>query len=93
MSFELATYGFVVGMLYKHLPKTKSNVYVSLISAMLLGRIAWGIVRVILLGVGQAEFGWAAFMSGAFINAIPGIIVQLVLIPILVIKLEKYTYK
>lgn len=60
---------------------------------MLLGRIIWGVARVILLGLGKAPFGWAAFMSGAFVNAIPGIIVQIVLIPILVMALEKYTDK
>ena len=58
---------------------------------MLAGRIVWGIVRVILYGFGQSSFGWAAFMSGAFINAIPGIILHIILIPILVISLKKYT--
>lgn len=61
------------------------------IPVMLCGRIIWGIARVVLLGLGQYEFGWAAFMSGAFLNAIPGIILQIVLIPIIVFSLEKYT--
>lgn len=91
MSFELMTYGLVSGLLYKLLPKKKLYVYVALIAAMLAGRIVWGISRVILFGLGKSEFGWAAFMSGAFINAIPGIIVQIVLIPVLVIVLRKYT--
>lgn len=91
MCFELGTYGLVVGLLYKCLPKKKPYIYVSLIGAMLSGRIVWGIARVILMGLGQSEFGWAAFMSGAFVNAIPGIIVQIVLIPILVMALQKYT--
>lgn len=91
MCLELATYGFVTGLLYKLLPRKKSFVYVVLIGAMLCGRIIWGIARVVLLGLGQYEFGWAAFMSGAFLNAIPGIILQIVLIPIIVFSLEKYT--
>lgn len=91
MSFELMTYGLVSGLLYKLLPKKKLYVYVALIAAMLAGRIVWGISRVILFGLGKSEFGWTAFMSGAFINAIPGIIVQIVLIPVLVIVLRKYT--
>lgn len=90
MCFELATYGLVLGLLYNLLPKRKLNIYVSLICAMLAGRIVWGAARVILYGFGKSEFGWAAFMSGAFFNAIPGIIVQIVLIPILVMALEKY---
>ena len=93
MCFELAAYGFVSGLLYKLLPRKKPYVYVSLIGAMLAGRVVWGIARVILYGLGKSTFGWAAFMSGAFLNAIPGIIVQIVLFPILVIALEKYTNK
>lgn len=93
MCFELAAYGVTAGLLYKLLPKKKPYIYVSLIAAMLLGRIIWGVARVILLGLSKAPFGWAAFMSGAFVNAIPGIIVQIVLIPILVMALEKYTDK
>lgn len=92
MSFELATYGIVSGLMYGLLPKKKPYIYVSLISAMIAGRIVWGVVRVILLGIGKYEFGWAAFVSGAFITAIPGIILHIVLIPILVISLRKYTY-
>lgn len=91
MCFELATYGLVTGLLYKVLPKKNGYVYVSLISAMLVGRIVWGIARVILYGLGRSSFGWAAFMSGAFINAIPGIVVHIILIPILVITLKQYT--
>lgn len=91
MCFELATYGLVAALLYKKLPKKKVSIYIALIAAMLCGRVLWGIARVVLLGFGQSEFGWAAFMSGAFLNAIPGIIVQIVLIPIIVMALQKYT--
>lgn len=91
MSFELATYGLMAGFLYKWLPKRKVFVYVSLIGAMLAGRVVWGAVRVILYGIGKSEFGWAAFISGAFLNAVLGIVIQIVLIPVLVIVLKKYT--
>jgi len=93
MAFELATYGFVVGMLYKRLPKNKLNVYVSLLSAMIIGRIVWGCVRTLIAGANGSAFGWTAFIAGAFLNAIPGIIIQIVLIPLLVIKLEKISKK
>ena len=89
MSFELAAYGFVSGALYRLLPKKKANIYISLVSAMLVGRAVWGAVRVVLYGLGKSEFGWAAFLAGAFTNAIPGIILQLVLIPILVSAMKK----
>ena len=89
MCFELATYGLVTGLLNGLLPKRKINVYVSLISAMLAGRVVWGAARAIMYGVAQFRFGWAAFMTGAFFEAIPGIIVQIVLIPVIVISLNK----
>jgi len=38
---------------------------------------------------GAAEFTWAVFLSGAVLNAIPGIILQLLLIPVLVLALRK----
>lgn len=91
MSFELLGYGLVSGLMYKLLPKKNIYVYVSLIGAMIVGRIVWGAAKVTLYGLGEYEFGWEAFMSGAFLTAIPGIIVQLVLIPIIVIALRKYT--
>lgn len=93
MCFELAAYGLLTGLMYNRLPKKKAYVYVSLIVAMLGGRVVWGVARVILFGLGKSEFGWAAFMSGAFINAIPGIVVQIILIPILVIVLRKNSEK
>ena len=91
MCLELAAYGFVTGALYNVLPKKNSSVYIALIAAMLSGRVIWGAVRTILFGLGQSEFGWTAFIAGAFLNAIPGIILQLVLIPLLVIKLSDRT--
>ena len=89
MCFELAVYGAVCGLLYRSLPKKTVNIYVSLIAAMLLGRIAWGIVRVLLSGVTGSAFTWAAFMAGAFTSAIPGIILHIALIPVLVMALQR----
>ena len=93
MCFELSAYGVLSGLLYQALPKKKSSIYIALIGAMIGGRIVWGVARVLLYGVSKSEFGWAAFMSGAFLDAIPGIIVQIVLIPIIVMALEKHTCK
>lgn len=92
MSFELAAYGAVSGLIYRKVPKTLFGVYISLITAMLTGRILWGIVRVIMTGVSGEPFTWAIFLAGAFTNAIPGIIVQLILIPVLVTALKKANY-
>ena len=89
MAFELLTYGFVSGLLYRLLPKKTGYIYLSLIGAMIVGRVVWGVVQVIILGLSGSPFTWAAFWAGAIVNAIPGIIVQLVLIPLLVMALKK----
>ena len=89
MCVELATYGAVSGALYRLLPRKPINVYVSLLAAMLAGRIVWGVIRVVLSGVTGSAFTWAAFMAGAFTQAIPGIILHIVLIPVIVLALQK----
>lgn len=89
MAFELAAYGAFSGICYKLLPKKIPYVYVSLVIAMLGGRIVWGIAQTIMLSGTGNPFTFAAFMSGAFINAVPAIILHIVLIPILVIALKK----
>ena len=91
MCFELAAYGFAAGLLYKLLPKKNGYIYVSLISAMLAGRVVWGIARVVLAGLTHSEFVWSAFLAGAFVNAVPGIILHILLVPTLVMALKKYT--
>ncbi len=82
MSLELAAYGLVIALVYK-LFKKKGYfaLYVSLISSMLIGRIVWGISKAILLGVIGKGFPIEAFFIGGFADAVPGIIVQLVLVP------------
>lgn len=89
MAFELAAYGFITGFLYNKLGRTKVSMYCSLISAMLLGRVVWGIVMYCCLAINGGSFGFEAFMAGAFLNAGIGILVQLILIPSLVLLLEK----
>ena len=90
MSFELAAYGAVSGWLYAKLPKKKGNIYVALVSAMVIGRLVWGAARFVCTGLDVSAFGISAFWAGAVTTAIPGIIVQIVLIPLLVMALEKY---
>jgi len=93
MAFELATYGFIAGWLHNKLPNKKVNVYVSLLGAMVIGRLVWGIMMFCCMGFDASKFGLNAFLAGAVLNAVPGIIVQIVLIPVLVITLEKIVNK
>ena len=90
MSFELAAYGAVSGWLYAKLPKKKISIYGALLSAMVIGRLVWGAARFICTGLDASAFGISAFWAGAVATASPGIIVQIVLIPLLVMALEKY---
>ena len=90
MAFELATYGFVIGYLFSHAKwKCIKSLYRCLITSMIIGRIVKGIVECFLLGLGENGFTFAAFISDAFIRAIPGIILQLVLIPAVMLILGK----
>ncbi len=89
MAFELAAYGLVSGLLYRRLPKTLPMIYVSLASAMVAGRVVWGIVRFIMMLDGESTFSFALFLSGAFTTAFPGIILQLLIIPPIVYALQK----
>ena len=89
MTFELAAYGAIAGLMYRALPKKKSNIYVSLITAMIAGRLVWGAARFLCTGLDPSKFGLAAFWAGAFAGAVPGIILHILLIPLLVMALEK----
>lgn len=90
MSFELATYGLVAGWLYGHSRwKCIRALYRSLIIAMIAGRIVWGIAEVILLGIAGNTFTQQMFLSGALLKSIPGIVIQLTLIPAVMLVLNK----
>ncbi|MBQ7123969.1 MAG: ECF transporter S component [Oscillospiraceae bacterium] len=90
MAFELSAYGFIVGFAYEkarwHCIK---SLYRCMIAAMLGGRAIWGIVMLVLLGIGTEGFTAAAFISGAFLNAVPGIILQFIMIPGIMLALDK----
>ena len=90
MAFELATYGAVSGLLYSKLPHNKVSIYTSLLTAMVAGRLGWGIARFLCAGLNVSAFGLSAFWAGAITTAIPGIIIQILLIPVIVMALEKH---
>lgn len=89
MAFELAAYGLVSGTIYSMSRKDSKSVFAALIAAMIAGRIVWGVVTFALYGIMGNTFTIAVFMAEAFFNAVPGIIVQLILIPALVAALKK----
>lgn len=89
MAFEMATYGAVTGFLYEKLSKSMISVYTSLIAAMAAGRLIWGAVSILLYGMVGKTFGWQIFLGGAVLNAVPGIILQLILIPAVILTLKR----
>ncbi len=89
MAFELAAYGFASGLLYGLFPKNNPFIYAALIISMVLGRVVWGVASIFLFGIINTAFTWKIFMTGAFINAIPGIVIQILLIPVIIIALQR----
>lgn len=87
MSFELAIYGSVSGLIYRMSRDYKlSDIYKALISSMILGRLTGGIVQAILLG---GNYSISMFVTAYFVKTIPGVILQLVLIPLVLVALRK----
>ncbi len=89
MAVEMCVYGVSAGFFYKAFPKKNAFVYVSLVLSMILGRIAWGACQYVFLMINGSALTMSAFLAGAFVNAWPGIILQLVLVPVVVIALKK----
>ena len=93
MAFELCTYGLVIGLVYRMFRrKNTAAVYCALLVAMVLGRIVWGIARYVMMAIQGGSFTMAAFIAGAITGSIPGIILQLVLIPLIMYLLKNRTF-
>ena len=88
MAFELAAYGAVTGLMHRYLPRKKTLVYLSLLISMIVGRIVWGVAMFVFVGINGGSFTFSAFIAGAITNATPGILVQIIFIPPLVMILE-----
>lgn len=90
MAVEMAAYGAVAGLLYAALPKKPVNVYVALLVAMLAGRVAWGLACVPLYALfTQNAFSLTVFWISGFVKAWPGMLLQIILVPVIVFALER----
>ena len=90
MAFELATYGVVSGLLFQKARwKCIKSLYRCLLISMVAGRVVWGIVQCILLGLGENGFTISMFISSAIVKALPGIILQLLLVPTVMLMLGR----
>lgn len=86
MTGELFTYGLVSGLLYR---KVRMPLYPSMLIAMLCGRLAYGLIFQALLLADNGTLK-ALSVTGAFLEGIPGIVIQLILIPAIVYAVKKY---
>ena len=90
MSAELLTYGAVIGLLYEALPKKTWALYAELLLSMLAGRIVWALMRYLLTFLGNSKFSWQILLTSGFIEAWPGMVLQLILIPGIILALQRF---
>lgn len=91
VAFEMAAYGIVTGFLFKRTAMGYlMSVYISMAAAMVTGRIIRCIAEIILLRMKGNDFALSIFIKGTLLNAIPGIALQLILIPAIMVALKKW---
>lgn len=84
MSIELAIYGFIIGLIHTHIKPFNneiSNIYIALITSMIIGRIAYGVYYSVVSQIITLDFGFEIFITSVIITPLPGIILQLLIIP------------
>lgn len=89
MLVECGVYGLVTGLLMQ-LVRTKhpyADLYISLAAAMLLGRVVSGIAKALIFSAGS--YSMASWVAGSFVTALPGIVIQLALLPSIVYALMR----
>lgn len=85
MAFELAAFGLITGYLYS---KQQKNLYLSLIAAMIFGRFIYGLAIIAVGPIFNFNPPFIPFMQGAFVTGIPGIVIQLLIIPPIIKKIK-----
>ena len=88
MMVECCAYGFVTGMLMRHVhtKHTVADLYISLVSAMVAGRVLAGFAKAWIFTPGISPFAW---VTTSLVTGIPGIVIQLILMPMVVLALTK----
>lgn len=89
MICELAAYGLIAGLAAKYIRTGKRmlDLYIQLITSMLLGRVVYGAVNALVFRAGA--YSMQIFLTAAFVTALPGIVIQLAVLPSLILLLEK----
>ena len=88
MAIECAAYGCITGLMMKfvHTKKPLADLYISMVTAMALGRVLSGFAKSFILSPGTAPFAW---VTTSLVAGIPGIVIQLILIPLVIVSLTK----
>ena len=90
MCFELAAYAVIAGAIFQKSRGTgPAAIYGALLPAMIGGRLIWGAATAVITGLAGQTFTLALFWAGAVANAVPGILLQLILVPALLIALDR----
>lgn len=89
MLCELAVYGFLSGLLLQKIKTGKLivDLYLSLIAAMLAGRLVYGLLNALIFRAGS--YSLPIWLTASFVTALPGIVIQLAVLPALVLALQK----
>ena len=89
MICELAAYGTVSSLLmrYVRVKQTYAKTYIALIGAMIFGRLFYGILNALIFSVGS--YSMQIWLAAAFVTALPGVIIQIIIIPTIVVVLQK----
>jgi len=88
MMVECGAYGLVAGLMMKYI-KTKhatADLYISMVTAMVLGRVIAGLVKAWILTPGTAPFAW---VTTSLVTGIPGILIQLIVMPAIIFALTR----
>ncbi len=94
IAFEMSSYALVSGLIYKHrVNKNAADVYCALICAMVVGRIVRISAQLVLLSITGTPFTFVALLTGIVLRGIPGIIIQLTLIPLIIFICNKNALK
>ncbi|MGN0976317.1 MAG: ECF transporter S component [Gemmiger sp.] len=89
MMIELAVYGLVAGAMVRalHTGRPLADLYLALVTAMLAGRVTYGVLNALIFKAGA--YSMTAWLTSAFVTGLPGIVIQLALLPALVTALRR----
>ena len=88
MMVECAVYGLTTGLMM-HFVRTKylvADLYISMITAMIMGRTVAGLAKALIFTPGAAPFAW---VTTSLVAGIPGIVIQLIVMPTVIFALTK----